>query len=48
MSLGLAFVIPGRGRKPANPESSPSENASGFRVRAFSVSRNDETMGARR
>jgi hypothetical protein len=48
MSLGPAFVIPVRGRKLANPESSTSENASGYRVRAFSASRNDETIGARR
>jgi penicillin-binding protein 1C len=34
-------VTPGRGRKPANPESTVTAAAHGFRARAFSAPRND-------
>ncbi len=41
-------VIPGRGRKPANPESRSASGLAGFRVRRFATPRNDQEMEAAR
>jgi hypothetical protein len=42
--VSTAFVIPGRGRKPANPESMIGFGGYGFRARPFGASRNDRKL----
>jgi hypothetical protein len=41
MMAVLSVVIPGHGRKPANPESRKLCSAAGFRARRFAAPRND-------